>query len=79
MVDRLAEKESLGKHEVEELFADVPKRASRGEAVSKPRRKASEAAAAAVEKPFETQPQTFRPSPEKQPRPRTGGAEPAPA
>ncbi|HEY8199855.1 MAG TPA: ATP-dependent zinc metalloprotease FtsH [Actinomycetota bacterium] len=81
MVERLAEKESLDKAEVSELFADVPKRASRGEAISRLRRKTQESAAAAAvsEKPAEAQPPAFRPSPEKQPRPRTGGAEPAPA
>src|SRR5207249_8615420 len=64
MVDRLAEKETLDKAEVEELFADVPKRANRGEAVSRLRRKTkgSTAAAAVSEKPIDVQPSPLRPS-----------------
>jgi cell division protease FtsH len=79
MVERLAEKESLGKEEVAELFADVPKRATRGEAISKPRRKLTEPAAAAVVQPPPSQPPAFRPVDKPRTLPGAGGAEPAPA
>jgi cell division protease FtsH len=81
MVDRLAAQESVNKEEVAELFADVPKRASRGEAISKPRRKPIEpaAAAAVAAKPVEPQSPALRPAAAEKPRTRPGGAEPAPA
>lgn len=37
MVEALIERETLEKHEVEEIFAEIPKRAARGEIPSKPR------------------------------------------
>jgi cell division protease FtsH len=81
MVDRLAAQESVNKEEVAALFADVPKRASRGEAISKPRRKPIEpaAAAAVAAKPVEPQSPALRPAAAEKPRTRPGGAEPAPA
>ena len=57
MVDALIEKETLEKHEVEEVFAAVEKRSPRGEAESRPRSKAYEKKAAAVQvDPEEAQP-----------------------
>jgi cell division protease FtsH len=70
MVAELIEKETLEKHEVERLFADVPKRAARGEI---PRRLRQDPRAAAVENKAE--PASPRPAkPLRRP-----GAEPAPA
>jgi cell division protease FtsH len=77
MVDQLIEKESLEKREVEELFAKVPKRAARGEAIARPRRKTVEEAAAAAVAAEEPAPERAATSPQRsRPRP---GAEPAPA
>ena len=70
MVAELIEKETLEKHEVERIFADVPKRAARGEI---PRRLRKDQRAAAVENKAE--PASPRPAkPLRRP-----GAEPAPA
>ncbi|HVF12060.1 MAG TPA: ATP-dependent zinc metalloprotease FtsH [Actinomycetota bacterium] len=69
MVDRLIEKETIEKHEVEEIFASVPKRASRGEI---PRRLASPRAAAVARQPLDPRKRQTKPR-------RRPGAEPAPA
>jgi cell division protease FtsH len=77
MVEVLLEKETLEKHEVEEILGGVPKRIARGETVSRPRRKvipqdAGDAAAAAVatENPgLETQRVLPRPQPRRGPEP----------
>ncbi|MGH9267918.1 MAG: ATP-dependent zinc metalloprotease FtsH, partial [Acidimicrobiales bacterium] len=84
MVARLIEKESVEKEEVEAIFAEVPKRASRGEAISRPRRRTEAAAAIVASKPdgagggaearAGNEQAPARPAPK--PRP---GAEPAPA
>ncbi|MFN2610893.1 MAG: ATP-dependent zinc metalloprotease FtsH [Actinomycetota bacterium] len=72
MVDRLIEKETVEKHEVEELFADVPKRAIRNE-IPRLLREASGRAA------MQTGADTTAKKPAKPRRRPTGGAEPAPA
>ncbi|MGH2771199.1 MAG: ATP-dependent zinc metalloprotease FtsH, partial [Actinomycetota bacterium] len=77
MVTKLIEKESLEKREVEEIFAKVPKRAARGEALPRPRRKSAEEAAAAAVAAQGPVPERPASSPQR-PRPRPG-AEPAPA
>jgi cell division protease FtsH len=70
MVGELIDKETLEKHEVETLFADVPKRAPRGEI---PRRLLKDPRAAAIEQ--KSEPASPRPAkPLRRP-----GAEPAPA
>jgi cell division protease FtsH len=79
MVEVLLEKETIDKEEVEEIFGAVPKRVSRGESISRPRRKIipqdTAAAAVATENPtLETQ----RVLPRPQPQPRRG-PEPSPA
>ncbi|MGH2706261.1 MAG: ATP-dependent zinc metalloprotease FtsH [Actinomycetota bacterium] len=76
MVVTLIDKETLEKREVEELLAEVPKRAPRGEAISKPRRRIDEEVAAAVRTPSEVTEERTAPRPAPKPRP---GAEPFPA
>ncbi len=72
MVSKLIEKETLEKSEVEELLADVPKRARRGEV---PRRLTQDKRAAAVIPTPETEePAKAKPKPRRRP-----GTEPAPA
>ncbi|MDQ4149395.1 MAG: ATP-dependent zinc metalloprotease FtsH [Actinomycetota bacterium] len=72
MVKELIEKETVEKHEVERIFANVPKRAARGEM---PRRLLQDQRAAAVEKKSE---EPSSPVERSKPR-RRPGAEPAPA
>jgi cell division protease FtsH len=72
MVKQLIEKETLEKHEVEKILADVPKRAARGEI---PRRLLQDQRAAAVKDKAEKAASVERPTkPLRRP-----GAEPAPA
>ncbi|HEU4867882.1 MAG TPA: ATP-dependent zinc metalloprotease FtsH [Actinomycetota bacterium] len=77
MVALLIEKETIEKSDVERLFADVPKRAARGEL---PRRLVQDqlAAASAANKEEEDTIQTHSPAPSK-PGLRRPGAEPTPA
>ena len=74
MVALLIEKETIEKSDVERLFADVPKRAARGEL---PRRLVQDQLAAASSKEEDTI-QTHSPAPAK-PGLRRPGAEPTPA
>ncbi len=74
MVALLIEKETIEKSDVERLFADVPKRAARGEL---PRRLVQDQLAAAATKDEDTI-QTHSPAPAK-PGLRRPGAEPTPA
>jgi cell division protease FtsH len=74
MVELLIEKETIEKSDVERLFADVPKRAARGEL---PRRLVQDQLAAAATKEEDTI-QTHSPAPAK-PGLRRPGAEPTPA
>ena len=74
MVELLIEKETIEKSDVERLFADVPKRAARGEL---PRRLVQDQLAAASTKEEDTI-QTHSPAPAK-PGLRRPGAEPTPA
>jgi cell division protease FtsH len=74
MVALLIEKETIEKSDVERLFADVPKRAARGEL---PRRLVQDQLAAAATKEEDTI-QTHSPAPAK-PGLRRPGAEPTPA
>ena len=75
MVDALIEKETLEKPEVEALFAKVPKRTPRGDAVPKARSKAYEQRAASVSVNEKESKTAKRPSKSRR-RPATG---PAPA
>ncbi len=75
MVELLIEKETIEKSDVERLFADVPKRAARGEL---PRRLVQDQLAAAATKEDEDTIQTHTPAPAK-PSLRRPGAEPTPA
>ena len=73
MVEKLIEKETVDKNEVEELFAGVPKRAIRNEIPRRLRDASGQAAAAVAADGAGTK------RPNKSRRRPTGGAEPAPA
>lgn len=75
MVDALIEKETLQKAEVEQILAKIPKRARRGESVSKPRT-AADRRAAAMAAAKEKDATAKKPATKPRRRP---GAEPAPA
>jgi len=81
MVEVLLEKETIERHEVEEILSGVPKRSARGELISRPRRikaPVDAAAAAAVAKNGDA-PDTIEVSrPVVRPRPRAG-TDPSPA
>jgi len=78
MVEVLLDKETLERAEVEEILGNVPKRVTRGEAISRPRRKSpvEGTAAAAVANDGKESIEVQRPAPRPRPRP---GAEPSPA
>ncbi|MGH9197013.1 MAG: ATP-dependent zinc metalloprotease FtsH, partial [Acidimicrobiia bacterium] len=78
IVDALIEKETLEKEEVGQILADVPKRAPRGEAISRPRRQPADRAAASALTAEEAARKSKAPSTRAKPR-RRPGAEPAPA
>ncbi|MEA2589330.1 MAG: cell division protease FtsH [Actinomycetota bacterium] len=82
MVEMLLEKETIERHEVEELLSDVPKRQARGELVPGPRRvkqlPVDSSVAAAVSKNGEAEDTIEVTRPVVRPRPRPG-PDPAPA
>ncbi|MEA2593142.1 MAG: cell division protease FtsH, partial [Actinomycetota bacterium] len=81
MVEVLLDKETIERHEVEELLSDVPKRSARGELISRPRRiktPLDAAAAAAVAKNGDAQDTIEVSRPVVRPRPRPG-TDPSPA
>jgi hypothetical protein len=81
MVEVLLEKETIERHEVEEILSGVPKRSARGELISRPRRVKTPldaTAAAAVAKNGDGQDTIEVSRPVVRPRPRPG-TDPSPA
>ncbi|MCW3042189.1 MAG: peptidase [Actinobacteria bacterium] len=81
MVEVLLDKETIERHEVEEILSGVPKRSARGELISRPRRiktPLDAAAAAAVAKNGDAQDTIEVSRPVVRPRPRPG-TDPSPA